>query len=268
MKKNIFLFCLFFFTISVNASTLDYLQPIESVFTDFCLDYHTLIKETLFKNLSRSPIARTMIEPSFEQEYLVTIEYKDSLVNDSIYGHRNLHSRNIYLIYRTCTPSCQKVDFNKKNAFNIISKEIIVDSTFAYLIEDAYNCALFQSKFHIIPRNHAGYLSKGFDGTIYYYTTTNLDSNPSGQVWSPREGTKMYDLTIISELLRKFAETKQISIKKQIISKSKQLIQRYENEKIPKHTINYEKIASILAIILLIVTNVIWIEKIKSQRKN
>jgi CHASE3 domain sensor protein len=69
----------------------------------------------------------------------------------------------------------------------------------------------------------------------------------------------MYDLKLISELLRSYVLTNDNSIKKEIQSKSEKLIKRFDSTEGLNKTepVNNEKIGWISILILLIISNIV-----------
>jgi hypothetical protein len=219
MKNIILLILVIYIASPLSAQQTDNLEPDASTLTDFdhSADYKLLIKKFLFDSLSIFPMARTLVCPSFGPEYVISFE--DQNINNT-----NLN-RSILMIFRISNPSIW--DLNSKNKISSIhvkSKKINVDYTFANLIEKVFTEAILRSSFKDS--------FTGVDGNEYYYMITKpFQGIHCAKVWSPRENTKMYELKLISELLREFAETTNLEIKNEIIKRSNNLLIRFDQTK-------------------------------------
>ena len=101
MKKVLVFIIIFQNFCFLKAQNTDYLEPCSSVFSDFQTEseYFISIHKILFNGLSNFPSARTLICPSFEPEYLISIEREEFESN-----YQRVFSREFYLKYRTCKP--------------------------------------------------------------------------------------------------------------------------------------------------------------------
>ena len=264
MKKFLFTILTFYCCYGLNAQNADKLEPCSSVFSDYLSksEYFLSIQKILFKGLSGYPYARTLVCQSFQSEYLLSIERNDFLNN---YQHE--FSKGFYLKYRSCKPSIWDNNLAKSKKIILITKEIEVDSTFALTLEKLYCKALSQVRFQPIDANGDG-SAVGLNETNYYFMTkTGFKNTVCGKTCSPSEKTKMYDLKIISELLKNYVLTNDISIKKEIQSKSEKLIKRFDStEGLNKpEPVNNEKIGWISILILLFISNIVLFIKYKRK---
>jgi hypothetical protein len=264
MKKFLFVILVFYSSYGLNAQNADNLEPCSSVFSDYQSksEYFLSIQKILFNGLSAYPYARTLVCQSFQSEYILSIERNDFLNN---YQHE--FSKVFYLKYRTCKPSIWDNNSAKSKKIILITKEIEVDSTFAFTLEKLYRKALSQVRFQPINTNGDG-SAVGLNETNYYFMTkTGYITIACGKTRTPREKTKMYDLKIISELLKSYVLTNDNSIKKEIQFKSEKLIKRFDSiegldKSIPADN---ERIGWISILILLIISNIVLF--IKNKRK-
>jgi len=256
MKKILFIIIAFYSSYCLKAQNTDILEPCSSVFSDYQSksEYFLSIQKILFNGLSGYPYARTLVCPSFQSEYLLSIERNDFMNN---YQHE--FCKVFYLKYRSCKPSIWNNNSSKSKKIILITKEIKVDSAFALTLEKLYRIALSQVRFQPIDANGDG-SAVGLNVTNYYFMTkTGFKTTVCGKTCSPIEKTKMYDLKLISELLRSYVLTNDNSIKKEIQSKSEKLIKRFDSTEGLNKTepVNNEKIGWISILILLIISNIV-----------
>lgn len=264
MKKILLIVLVLYSSYGLNAQNADILEPCSSVFSDYQSksEYFLSIQKILFNGLSNYPYARTLVCESFQSEYLLSVERNDFLNN---YQHE--FSKAFYLKYRTCKPSIWNNNSTKSKKIILITKEIEVDSAFAFTLEKLYRKALSQVRFQPIDANGDG-SAVGLNETNYYFMTkTDFKTTVCGKTWSPIEKTKMYDLKIISELLKSYILTNDNSIKKEIQFKSEKLIKRFDSmEGLTKtEPVNNERIWWISILIILIISNIVLFIKYKRK---
>ncbi len=258
MSRFLIFICLLLATIIVKSQDLDNLKPDASTLTDFDFhsDYKSKIRKILLADLSEFPIARTIVCPSFEPEFAVSIETKK---NKNGKGYDDSKK---YIILRTCNPSIWS-SFQRNNDSSIVStKEILIDSTFSQAVESLFKTALSKARFSLKP-------TSGLDGTNYYFITTIMfEGVHCGYTWSPDSVSKMYGLCQISELLRDYCETNDAKIKNEIINKSNKLIGRFEDNNKIKKQVNIERYLWISLTSMLLIMMILLIVKIKKTKIN
>jgi hypothetical protein len=241
----------------VKAQDLDCLKPDAGTLTDFDYrsDYKSKIRQKLLADLSEFPIARVIVCPSFESEFVISIETKKNK------DGKGYDDSNQYLILRTCNPSIWSCIQNNNDSSIVFTKEILIDSTFYQTIKRLFNAALSKARFSFKPTN-------GLDGTNYYFITTIMFENVHcGYTWSPDSATKMFELCQIAELMRDYCETNEIRVKNEIINKSNKLIDRFEGNKIKKQ-VCFERYIWISITSLLIIVIILLILKINKTKAN
>jgi hypothetical protein len=194
----------------------DHLEPPESYFAiwDHEKDYFPFIYKHLLKDLSDRPVARLLILPSFFPENVVSVESMDK--DDLKYR----------IIYKTCSESVWKR--KNRNAVEVIKYEGEVDSAIVNVIKKVFRIALLKTRYNEID-------GIGFDGVSYIFSGTfGLSATLSGEIWSPNEGTKMYELVEFGESMIALAKADNNSdrqrLKKEIKENGERLFKRISGE--------------------------------------
>lgn len=256
MRRLSVIICLILAAFIVKSKDLDNLKPDASTLTDFDYSsaYKAAIKKRLLAGLCEFPVARTIVCPSFEPEFVVSIEPQKNKNGDG-YDHSKT-----YLILRTCNPSIWSTYSNNDSSI-IVTKEILIDSVFSQSVERLFKTALSEAKFSLIP-------TSGLDGTNYHFISTVMfEGVHSGYAWSPDSTTKMGELCQISELLRDYCETNDERIRDQILKKSNKLIGRFGDTSTTKRQVNIERYLWISLSSLLIIAMIFLIVKVKNGRQ-
>lgn len=191
---------------TVKAQSInDHLKPVESIYDlyDFQFEYYSTVRKVLFKGLSDSPKIRFQEMPSFTPENVLVIEFN--------------HSQDKYFIVYHIG---EKSIWYSKDRENVKVKKYKkeIDKTSVALIESLFKIAISQTK---SPEKEL----RGNDGTNYFFSVRNYGMK-SGKVWSPRKGSKMYELTAIGNTLKELVKSEQIMIRfdKKFVTKIEELI--------------------------------------------
>ena len=177
MKDKIII--LLFSIIYLNGfSQKDHLEPVGGYFDlyEYEHEYFSNIRSILFKDLSDSPEIRYFVRPSFDTEYVLQIEHDRDSDKYFIVFHRAKQS-----IWST----------EDKQSIAVVKRQNRISKSDVDLIKDLYINAIKKTKY--IESDLIG-----LDGTTYLFTVFDFGLK-TGQTWSPREGTKMHELTLISE---------------------------------------------------------------------
>jgi len=176
-KIIILLFTIFYLN---GFSQNDHLEPVEGYFDlhESSNKYYSNIKAILFKGLSEYPEIRYFVTPSFGTEYVLQIEHQRD-------------SNKYYIVFNRAKQSIwgtkDKQSIEVKTSRKRISKKDVE------LIKGLYTNAIKKTKY--IENDLIG-----FDGSTYVFTAFDFGLK-TGQTWSPKRDTKMYELVQISEKL-------------------------------------------------------------------
>ncbi|WP_299251832.1 hypothetical protein [uncultured Lacinutrix sp.] len=157
----------------------EHLFPLDGILNsyDFQFEYYSDLRKSLLKGLSDSPKIQYLSTPSFSTEYVLHI-------NDSIATYRKAIN-NIWYSKNTDSTNIEKYK-------SPINKESIE------LLQNLYRKAIKKTKYQIIEPENSNNLISGNDGTTYLFSVYNFGIK-SGKTWSPKEGTKLFDLVQINE---------------------------------------------------------------------
>lgn len=178
--KNLLLVIFCFIRIN-SFSQFDHLIPVKGIFSsyEFEFQYNVPLRALLFKNLENKFIARIIVKPSFQPEYLISIEK----LGDSF-----------LLCYNTLSESFWYLKDTLKIKTN--SRKINIDQQFSETIRDVFNQFIVNTKY---PNEQIN----GADGTTYEFMTFKIGVGlRAGETWSPQKGTKMRKLTDLSNMLK------------------------------------------------------------------
>jgi hypothetical protein len=193
-----------------GQSSGDHLEPTEGYFNMYGhhYDYYPFIYKHLIKGLSYNTVARIVTLPSFSPENVLSIETTDN-------------RKSYKVIYKICKKSIWYSDNRDKT--NVIKYEKEVDSAIVNLIEKVFDKALLQTKYYEDFR-------MGLDGVNYIFSS----KIKAGQVWSPKEGTKMNDLVELGELLIAFAQSDgnddRVKLNQEIMDRGRKLLSRLSGD--------------------------------------
>ena len=178
---------------SVSFGQSDHLEPAkdfskyDSITGGILYNYYNPLFDILLADLSKTPLARYLVLPSFTAEYVLSIE-KDT--NEK---------------YKLTTHICSDNFWYSKDkkAITIKTKEKTIEADFAIKIKELFD--KFTGQIKEPPTNN----SARVDGTSYYFTTTNSSGQLiTGKTWSPDKGTNMRKLVQICEDIYYFTNAK------------------------------------------------------------
>ena len=187
-----------------------HLEPVRGIYDiyDYQFKYYSQVRKILFNGLTE-PQIRFLMMPSFYPENVLDIEFD---------GSKNKY----YIIYHICE---EIIWYNRDNLENIkvIKFKSEIDEESVKLIKSLFGIAIAQSKFPPTVEE-GGPFTIGTDGTTYYFTINEYGYGiKSGQIWSPKDGTKMGKLVAIGEELIELATSK-----KEIVKIDEKLQQKIE----------------------------------------
>ncbi|PXY02764.1 hypothetical protein DF185_01335 [Marinifilum breve] len=164
----------------------DHLVPVRNFesFTGVLKEYYEGVFQKINTGLSSKPLARYTSMPSFEPEYVLSIE--------------KTPTENYLLIYHACYENYWYAE--DKKDIEIIKKSILIENEFASKIKELFDAVIAKIK---QPEE----LILEEDGITYYFSTLNSEGKMiMGETWSPEPGTKMGKLVTICESLIKKVE--------------------------------------------------------------
>jgi len=177
-------------TLTFGQSKEDHLEPTECYFDTRDLDYYSFIYKHLIKDLSYDPVARMLVLPSFSAENVVSIEGVD---------RDNREYRKFKVIYKTCKKSIYYE--KRRNLTKVITYENEIDSASVRLVRQIFKLILSDTKYN---KNDLS----GLDGETYIFSGFFLGfGTQTGQIWSPRGGTKMSALVELGNCLIQIAKS-------------------------------------------------------------
>ncbi len=190
--------------IFLNTETLgdyDHLEPIDNYFTNYGKEYDYYIDKILLTPLYNLLIARIIIKPSFQKEYVISIDVTNNAryIDDPkiILNYKEEY----FLTYIEPQTQIWSYYITKKDLSSIKTNiiKIGIDEDFAIKVQEIFNKAILQTRYF---ENGSG----GLDGTSYYFMSFKTDAGIiGGKTWSPKKGTKMFHLTEIAFKLKEIA---------------------------------------------------------------
>jgi hypothetical protein len=189
MRHTIILFSILISSTTFGQSSEDHLEPAQSYFNMYNheKDYYPFIYKHLLADISDGQVISMLTMPSFTPESLMCLENIDK------------EGKKYKVIYKVCTESiwCKK----NRNEIEVTRYEEEIDTATANLIKKVFKTALLQTKFKEQK-------DIGLDGVTYVVSGNfGLSGTFSGEVWSPNEGTKMYDLIEFGEAIISLAKS-------------------------------------------------------------
>ncbi|UOG72773.1 hypothetical protein MTX78_11610 [Hymenobacter tibetensis] len=175
--------------------------------------YYLKVQETLYVGLDLDPIARLVVLPSFQPEYVISIDQK----GNKYYLTYNQASKSIWST--TQAQSSSKVEAQAKSVE--ISKEM------ATTVGMLFNTALDQVRY---PEPVMRITS---DGTTYTFIASRAGNGVrAGETWSPDIKSKMSTLVAVAESLKERAATPtNQQLEQDLIQQAKQLTTELRVEK-------------------------------------
>ncbi len=201
MRLNELFILIFVLNFGISNAQNDHLEPINETFnsnSDF-------LNNSLFKDLSQSPRFRVTVFPSFDSNYVLSLE-------------KNKENGKKYLIYQILIEhnyTFEKFDIKK------YSQEISNET------EDL----LFNLFLRAISNTKYGEMEMpGNDGTDYFFTINDIQSR-SGKTWSPEYNSKMGKLiSIVKEITNtlKVKDRNTLILSKELVERIKKLTTELE----------------------------------------
>lgn len=188
MKGFTFILSILIFISTVCCGQNDHLEPAKDIseYEGQLKEYYDGIFKLLYQDLSKKPIAKYTVLPSFSSEYVMSLEKEKA---DSY-----------KLIVRICSANYWYAENKKSVKIKVTVKPINKDLTQA--IKKLFDKATGQIK---RPPDKLA----GLDGETYYFsTTTDGGQLITGEKWSPEQGSKMEKLVQICEDLISFTYDK------------------------------------------------------------
>lgn len=210
MKRILIIFLTYVSLTTFGQPNGDHLEPTEGYFNMYGhhYDYYPFIYEHLIKGLSYNTVARMVTLPSFSPEYVLSVETTDN-------------GKSFKVIYKICKESIWYSE--KRDKIKVIKYEKDLDSAMVNLIEKIFDKVLLKTKYYKDFR-------MGLDGVNYIFSS----KIKAGQVWSPKDGTKMNDLVELGELLIEYAQLNsnddRLKLNQEIMDRGKKLLSRLNGD--------------------------------------
>lgn len=185
----------------------EHLEPVNGFYDafDFQFEYHSKIRNILFKGLAEGPIIRFVVIPSFTKEQVLDIE-RDEM-------------KYYLIVHEVDKPIWGNYELDKIKV-NEYRKEL--DSASVEIIHKLFHNALKQTRYP--DRN-----TQGTDGANYYFSTLGDFQILSGTIWSPKNGTKLDKLVDISYDLIFFTKREnQASLKQKLLDRISTLTEEFK----------------------------------------
>jgi|TARA_R110002049_G_C8931795_1_gene544226 hypothetical protein len=172
---------------TLNAQN-DNLEPVESIFDDydFLFEYYSIVRKTLMNEMSDYPEVRFLIIPSFTVEEVIAIEKEE----------KEDETEKYFIVHHKMEKSIWYTEKNKEK-IKVKKKKVEISVTDALLFKELFKKAINNRKY---PEKE----KMGLDGTNYYFSVADRVLK-TGTIWSPRKGSKMYELKEIGYSIIKLA---------------------------------------------------------------
>ncbi|PVY36125.1 hypothetical protein [Pontibacter virosus] len=175
----------------------DHLVPVDGYFHSFVNSkvlqtYYERTQETLFKGVEENQyFVRVVVLPSFQPEKLFSVEFQE--------GGLVLLKRTADIpIWAYVSPHVSSP--NRK--LKLIEQKVRVSEELATELKELFLVALYKTQYPEVPQ-------MGLDGTYYYFITHKpWAGTMAGKTWSPKKGTKMYELVELTSLMEKLLQSK------------------------------------------------------------
>lgn len=189
-----FALCALLFSFHALASQAqqrdDHLVPTEGLLTSYSGQdqYYSKVRETLYAGLSENPVALLVVLPSFEPEYVLSIDQKGS---------------KYYLTYNQAQKSIWSASQAQGSPkVEVEAKSVEMSKEAATTVGELFNTALDQVRYP------APVMSIRGDGTTYTFIAFRAGNGiRAGETWSPGVKTKMATLVAVAESLKELAAT-------------------------------------------------------------
>jgi len=188
----------------------EYLEPTQNIFSlyDYQFEYYFKVRQKLLDGLSDSPEVRFLVIPSFTPEYVVDIEFDRE--QDKYFIKHNICKKSIWY----------NDNWEKIMVYKFKSE---LDETSALKIKELFELAIRQSKY---PEDEI----IGLDGANYYFFVDSMGIK-TATIWSPNEGTNMFELIEIANLLPELAKSNKgiVKLSENELERINQLIENIKN---------------------------------------
>lgn len=181
--KSLIVVLLTLLLVTNAKSQTDHLEPTESYFSSwkFSDEYQSRCRNILFQNLNKYFAIRIIVFPSFQKEYLLTIEKRNN---------------RYALIYRQ--PSLKIWNAPDIIKIRITDREVVLDTPFVDTLKLVFEKLISKS----------GYSKNtnqcGADGTEFQFVTfVEGQGQITGRTWDCAEGKRMETLLDLVSLLQK-----------------------------------------------------------------
>lgn len=203
--KSLIVFLLTLISLTKAKSQTDHLEPAESYFSswNFSDKYQSKCRKVLYQKLSQYFEIRIAVFPSFQKEYLLTIEKSNN---------------KLALIYRE--PSSHIWSTSDTTNITVIDKKIIVDTFFCDTLKMVFEKLILETAY---AKNTN---QCGADGTEYQFIIFIKGKGQIiGRTWNCAEGKRMKALLDIVSFLQKIcSENLSNSYRENILNKCKFLL--------------------------------------------
>lgn len=219
--RTFWLLLLLLLTVSSTLRAQDHLLPARDYFSmpAYLHTYYNLIQNRLLSDLSDRPLARVVVTPSFEEEYVVTV--------DKI-------GESYYVVFRIMDISLWSIknDSARAQAETFIEKRRRIGSDLANELNNLFFEAVSQTRY---PSVKYDTLPDGrqitsrtvvFDGARYRFTAAGDGFEiRAGETHSPEAGTLMGQLVTLTNRMVAFAKGSNKETE-QTLKQAAQLLQR------------------------------------------
>lgn len=211
--------CTLFLYFSAFASQAqqkeDHLLPTKGLLTFYSGQdqYYSKVREILYARLSENPVARLVVLPSFQPEYVLSIDQK---------------ANKYYLTYNQAPKSIwSTTQAQSSSKVEAQAKSVEISKQMATTVGVLFNTALDQVRYP------APVMSMRGDGTTYTFIAFREGNGiRAGEIWSPDVKTKMATLVAIAESLKELAATPTIQqLEQDLIQQAAQLTTELKAEK-------------------------------------
>ena len=168
----------------------DHLLPAKGLLAGYSFQdkYYPKVRETLCAGLDLNPVARLVVLPSFQPEYVLSIDQK---------GNK------YFLIYNQAQKSIwSALQAQGSPKVEVEAKSVEISKETATMVGDLFNTALDQVRYP------APVMSIRGDGTTYTFIAFRAGNGiRAGETWSPSAKTKMATLVAVAEGMKELATT-------------------------------------------------------------
>ena len=191
----------------IAKAQVDNLQPETGYFSGLNPQdsYYPVVKKVLFDSLSYYTDFRVVVLPSFDPEYLISLDTKNGRT---------------FLIYRIAKKQIDNSPGTNSDKVQFSTYKIQFDPSLTKKIHQLYFTTISKAKFS--P------LESGVDGTSYFFMVFHQSYGLiGGQTWSPTTG-KMGELVAIADWLKDCAKKGSLQNQDKMQVKIDRLIEKFK----------------------------------------